>query len=65
MGVGVDAWAWVGDAQMEMQYGVNVVGLVRATNAFLPTLLSNNGRLVIIGSLGAIYTPPNHGLYTG
>ena len=51
--------------QMQWQYEVNVFGLVAVTNKFLPTLLSNRGRLVIIGSLGAIVTPPNHGLYTG
>lgn len=51
--------------QAERQYGVNVVGLLRATTAFLPTLTNNHGRVVNIGSLGALYTPPNHGLYTG
>lgn len=51
--------------QLVWQYNVNVFGLVAVTNKFLPELIRNHGRVVTIGSLGALYSPPGHGLYTG
>jgi short-subunit dehydrogenase len=44
-------------------YEVNVFGLVRCTQAFLPLLRKSKGRVVNIGSIGGLVTLPNRATY--
>jgi NAD(P)-dependent dehydrogenase (short-subunit alcohol dehydrogenase family) len=43
---------------LRWQLEVNVVGQVAVTQAFLPLLRQARGRVVIIGSIGDLFTPP-------
>jgi NAD(P)-dependent dehydrogenase (short-subunit alcohol dehydrogenase family) len=45
-------------AQFSRQLEVNVTGQLAVTQAFLPLLRQARGRIVMIGSIGARFTPP-------
>jgi NAD(P)-dependent dehydrogenase (short-subunit alcohol dehydrogenase family) len=54
---GLDADAW------RHQFEVNVISLVSVTRAALPALRAARGRIVNVGSIGAVVSPPFVGPY--
>lgn len=52
------------DAELREVFEVNVFGVHRMTNAFLPLLLDSRGRIVTIGSQGGMITQKYFGPYT-
>jgi NAD(P)-dependent dehydrogenase (short-subunit alcohol dehydrogenase family) len=51
-------------ARLRRQLEVNVVGQVAVTQAFLPPIRRARGRVVNMGSVSGIYTPPFFGPYS-
>ena len=52
-----EQWRWM--------YEANVLGVVRVTNAFLPSLVeSGDGHIVVVGSIAGVWTYPGGAGYT-
>lgn len=64
-GVGTRApVAEVTDDELEFVFGVNVVGVVRVTRAFLPLIVESKGRVVTTGSIAGIRSGPGSSVYS-
>ena len=64
-GVGTGApVADVADDELNFVFGVNVVGVVRVTRAFLPLIIENKGRVVTTGSIAGIRSSPGSSVYS-
>lgn len=64
-GVGTAApVADVTDAELEFVFGVNVLGVVRVTRAFLPLIIESKGRVVTTGSIAGIRSRPGSSVYS-
>lgn len=53
------------DAEIDMTYQVNVVGLLRVTRACLPLLRESGGRIVNISSISGLVALPGASVYAG
>lgn len=64
-GVGTAApVAEVTDDELAFVFGVNVVGVVRVTRAFLPMIVESKGRVVTTGSIAGIRSSPGSSVYS-
>lgn len=64
-GVGTGApVAEVTDDELAFVFGVNVVGVVRVTRAFLPLIVESKGRVVTTGSIAGIRSGPGSSVYS-
>lgn len=56
-------WELITTDQLRRQYEVNVFGTHRVTRHFLPLLRPVRGRVVLMGSISGVVTPPFMGAY--
>lgn len=54
---------WLSTDDLRRQFEVNVLGAHAVTRAFLPSLRPTRGRLVFVGSISGVVTPPFMGAY--
>ena len=64
-GVGTRApVAEVADDELDFVFGVNVVGVVRVTRAFLPLIVESQGRVITTGSIAGIRSGAGSSVYS-
>lgn len=54
----------VTDAELDFVFGINVVGVVRVTRAFLPLIIESRGRVVTTGSIAGIRSGAGSSVYS-
>ena len=52
-------------SDLEFIYQVNVFGVLRVTQAFLPMIIESKGRIVNISSISGVYSAPTASMYSG
>ena len=53
------------ESDLEFMFDVNVFGVFRVTQAFVPMIIESKGRIVNISSISGIYSAPVAGIYSG